>query len=104
MLPGSVTVRHTRCGKPGCRCAADPPVLHGPYLSWTRKVAGKTVTHRLDADQLADYQPWLDNSRRLRELLGELERLTLGIVEAELRSADHPAGLTTSRRRKTPPS
>jgi len=101
VLPGSVTVRHTRCGKPACHCAADPPVLQGPYLSWTRKVAGKTVTHRLDAQQLADYRPWLDNARRLRQLLGELERLSLDIVEGELRSLGHPAGLT-ARRRKTP--
>ena len=56
-LPGTVTDRRTRCGQPGCRCHADPPRLHGPYRQWTRKIAGKTVTRRLTADQLADYQP-----------------------------------------------
>ena len=24
-LPGSITIRHARCGKPRCACAADPP-------------------------------------------------------------------------------
>ena len=40
-LPGSIVRRTTRCGRPGCRCQADPPVLHGPYLSWIRKSDGK---------------------------------------------------------------
>ena len=29
-LPGSITIRRARCGKPRCACAADPPSLHGP--------------------------------------------------------------------------
>lgn len=36
-LPGSVVVRSTACGKATCRCKADPPELHGPYVSWIRK-------------------------------------------------------------------
>ena len=32
-LPGSLVLRTTACGKPGCRCQGDPPVLHGPYLT-----------------------------------------------------------------------
>jgi len=43
-LPGSLVQRRTRCGSRGCRCHADPPQLHGPYCSWTRKVDNKTVT------------------------------------------------------------
>ena len=72
-LPGTLTERMTRCGHPGCRCHADPPRLHGPYHQWTRKIAGKTVTRILTDDQLADYQPWFDNQRRLRALVAELE-------------------------------
>ena len=29
-LPGTLTVRAYACGKPSCRCHADPPRLHGP--------------------------------------------------------------------------
>jgi hypothetical protein len=84
-LPGTLTERLTRCGRPNCRCHADPPVLHGPYHQWTRKVNGKTITRLLTDDQLADYQPWLDNQRRLRALLAELEALSLAITEADPR-------------------
>src|SRR5882762_4851630 len=46
-LPGTLTVRSYACGKPACRCHADPPRLHGPYAEWTRKIGGKTITRRL---------------------------------------------------------
>jgi len=84
-LPGTVADRMTRCGHPGCRCHADPPRLHGPYHQWTRKKNGKTATRILTDDQLADYQPWFDNHRRLRELVTELEELSLAIAEADPR-------------------
>jgi Family of unknown function (DUF6788) len=91
-LPGTLIQRHVRCGKPGCRCHADPPVLHGPYWQWTRKVAGKTITRLVPDDQLDDYRQWLDNHRRLRALVAELETLTLAIADAGQRA-----------RRRTPP-
>ncbi|MGH8979569.1 MAG: DUF6788 family protein [Acidimicrobiales bacterium] len=84
-LPGSVVVRTGRCGKEACRCRATPPRLHGPFRSWTRKVAKKTVTRLLSEDQLADYQVLFDNHRRLKALVHELEQLSLAIVEADPR-------------------
>lgn len=76
-LPGSVVDRTSRCGNRNCRCHADPAYHHGPYRSWTRKVAGKTVTRRLSDDQLRRYQDWFDNDKRLRALVSELEALSI---------------------------
>jgi hypothetical protein len=84
-LPGTLADRMTRCGRPNCRCHADPPRLHGPYHQWTRKKDGKTATRILTDDQLADYQPWFDNHKRLRELIAELEALSLDIAESDPR-------------------
>jgi hypothetical protein len=84
-LPGTLADRMTRCGHASCRCRADPPVLHGPYHQWTRKIGGKTVTRILTDDQLADYQPWFDNQRKLRALIAELETLSQGIADADPR-------------------
>src|SRR5262245_11938066 len=97
-LPGTLADRMTRCGHPGCRCHANPPQPHGPYHQWTRKKNGKTATRILTDDQLADYQPWFDNHRRLRQLIAELEALSLAIAEADPRwkrgprSADNGTG------------
>ncbi len=76
-LPGSLVKRTTRCGNPSCACHTDPDRIHGPYLSWTRKVGTKTVTRNLNAAQAERYQPWFDNTRRLRELISELETLSV---------------------------
>ncbi|WP_298335976.1 DUF6788 family protein [Ferrimicrobium sp.] len=80
-LPGSLVWRSTACGKAGCHCQDDPPVLHGPYLTWTRTVRGKTVTRKITEDQLAHYQEWFDNDRKLPQLVRELETLSLRAFE-----------------------
>ena len=80
VLPGTVLRRQARCGKPTCRCHADPPRPHPPFHSWTRKVEGKTLTRRLTDDQ-----PWFDNARRLHALTTELEQLSLQVISHDPR-------------------
>ncbi len=83
-LPGTLASRFMRCGKSNCRCKAEPPVLHGPYLHWTRTIAGKTMTRTLTPEQAERYQPWFDNARRLRQALTELEAQSLqAFLDAE---------------------
>jgi hypothetical protein len=90
LLPGSIGVRQMRCGRSNCACHDDPPRLHGPYWQWTRKLAAKTVGRYLSADQAHDYQPWIDNSRRARQLLTRLEALGIAALEADPRSRRRP--------------
>ena len=104
VLPGSVVRRYMRCGKPGCACRHDPPTLHGPYIQWTRTVDGKTVTRYLSEDQLARYQEWFDNARRVKEIIAKLEIASLHAVtqsEAIVTSATRPSMPSASRRRTT---
>ena len=84
-LPGTLTQRHTRCGRAGCRCGGDPPQLHGPYWSWTRKVDNKTQTRYLSDEEADDYEVFFDNAKRLRALLVELEALGLSVIGDEPR-------------------
>ncbi len=90
VLPGSITQRRTRCGKRNCACRADPPVLHGPYWQWTRKVAARTVCRWISPEQHHDYQAWIDNDRRLRELLARLEALGAAALDADPRWQHKP--------------
>ncbi len=85
VLPGTLTERQTRCGHANCRCHGDPPQLHGPYHQWTRKVEAKTVTRIFSDEQIADFGAWFHDERLLRTLVGELEALSLSIVEADPR-------------------
>lgn len=104
LLPGSVVVRLMRCGKRNCACKADPPILHGPYTQWTRTVRGKTVTKFLTDEQLARYQPWFDNSRRLKDLVAKLEIVSLQAIETADQLTDKtatPDSTPGRKRRKT---
>jgi hypothetical protein len=85
VLPGSITERQMRCGRSGCGCHADPPRLHGPYWQWTRKLKGKTLGKYLSEQQAGGYGPWIENDRRIRELLGRLEQIGIQRLEAEQR-------------------
>ena len=84
---GSLVRRFMPCGKPGCRCQASRPRLHGPYYQWTRKVRRKTVTVRLNENEAKLLRQWIDNGRRLDKLVGEMERVSYRITERMLRSA-----------------
>ncbi len=75
--PGSLVRRFMRCGKPGCHCMAEPPVLHGPYYDWTYKLRGKTIALRLTEDQAKACDEWITNHRRLRRTVRKMEVLSL---------------------------
>src|SRR5262249_46673900 len=42
VLPGTLLHRSYRCGRPACRCTADPPRLPRPTSSWTPQATAKT--------------------------------------------------------------
>jgi len=83
--PGSVVVRYTSCGKPGCRCQGDPPQRHGPYHQWSRAVTGKTVSRRLDEHQAGLYRDWIANRRRLEKIITKMEQTSAAAAELLLR-------------------
>ena len=72
---GSLTQRFTHCNKPGCRCGAVPPRLHGPYWQWTAKVARRTVTRRLGTAEAARYREWIANDRLLRRTVKQMREV-----------------------------
>ena len=78
---GSVALRYNRCGKPTCRCHADPPTLHGPYYQWTAKVDGKTVNRRLSEREAELYNEWITNDRQARALLSQMRDLAAKATE-----------------------
>jgi hypothetical protein len=88
--PGSLVRRLMPCGNLACRCMRPPPRLHGPYYQWTYKVAGKTRTVRLSAEQARLCQEWLRNHRRLKRLVRQMERLSLKETDRALGAISAP--------------
>ena len=68
------------------------------YRAWTRKVAGKTLTAVLSEEQFERYRPWAENSRRLHDLVAELEQLSV-ISMARVEGWPEPAPPPPDRRR-----
>ena len=87
---GSLVRRFMPCGKPGCRCQASPPQLHGPYYQWTRKVGGKTVTVRLTKQEAELLRTWIANGRRLDRLLAQMQRVSHRVTDRLLRRLRKP--------------
>jgi hypothetical protein len=95
---GSVIERFTVCTAAGCRCRADPPQRHGPYLQYTRKIAGKTVTTRLTAERAEHYREQIANRRRLDELITAMDEVSTQARDLLL-ARDKPANLKQRHRK-----
>jgi hypothetical protein len=76
VIAGTLTERWTTCGKATCRCKADPPRRHGPYIEYTRKVAGKTTGRRLTPEQAEQYRAWIANRRTLDQITADMDELS----------------------------
>jgi hypothetical protein len=83
---GSLVHLRVRCGKRSCACATDPDARHGPYVRWTRKVAGRTVSTPLRSDEVPLFEQWLANSRRLDDLVGQMHALGLRAAARALKA------------------
>lgn len=83
VLSGCIIQRSTRCQTPGCHCRADPPQLHGPYPTWTHREGGRQVTKTLSAEEAERLGPFIERNRRLHELVAELEKVSIDLVEHE---------------------
>jgi hypothetical protein len=87
---GTVVVRTTSCGKPGCRCQGDPPQRHGPYYQWSRAIAGKTLSRRLDERQADLYRGWIANTRRLEQIITRMQQVSADAAEILLHPEPTP--------------
>ncbi len=86
VVHGSLVHLLIRCRKRGCACETDPDARHGPYVRWTRKVAGKTVSIPLRSDEVPVFEQWLANSRRLDDLVDQMHAVGLRAVARLLKA------------------
>ncbi len=75
--PGSLVRRFMPCGNPRCACSKGRAHFHGPYHQWSHKIAGKTRTLRLSDAQAKSCREWVNNHKKLKRLIRQMERLSL---------------------------
>jgi hypothetical protein len=80
ILQGSLTARRIPCGKAACACTTDIEARHGPYLQWSRKRAGRTVSTYLTPEQAALCQQWINNNRRLEHIVSRMRKLSMRLA------------------------
>ena len=76
MVQGGLSETTRRCGNPACACHRDPAKRHGPYLECTYKVHNKTINLKLYPEVAPLYRAAIQQYRKLKSLLGRLERLS----------------------------
>ena len=70
--PGSVVTRYITCGKPNCACHKDPASRHGPYLYWSTKVGGKTVSKAISGTEAKIVQEWVANRVQVESIVEQM--------------------------------
>ncbi len=95
---GSLVRRTKVCGKPGCRCAADPAERHGPYFEWGHLAAGRRASAVVSPEFAARLAAAIESRRRLDRLLRQWEALTLRAIDAELDVNPGPASSSIQRK------
>ena len=65
MLPGSLVVRHRKCGKPNCHCAQGQN-LH-PQFQLSVLVQGKPKTIHIPAQALEQVRRWVEMRQRFEQ-------------------------------------
>jgi len=84
MRRGSLSERYVKCSKPGCGCANDPKLRHGPYYSLTRSVGGKTRSRFLSKEQAERVREQIEAGQRFRKRIEEYWRAAEAWADAEL--------------------
>jgi len=87
VLGGSVVRIAKHCGRPGCHCQRGEKHV-GWYL--TRPVKGKTQTTYVPQEMLEEVQGWIQEHRRLKQLMAEIAELNRELIR----------GYVTERRRR----
>ena len=79
VLRASLLERMTQCGKGGCKCMAGQK--HGPAYYLTVSYAqGKTRQIYVAKDRKAVAAAWIDNYRRVWEVLEEISQVNLELL------------------------
>jgi hypothetical protein len=96
LRPGRLSEQYNVCGKPDCRCKAEPPVKHGPYYQISFTLQNKSHTNFVRREDLSAVKRQLRTYQKLRELVDlwiqlglELSRLKLDQRRASRSSPTH---------------
>ena len=83
VLAGSLVRFRRHCGKPSCHCLQGGPKHVGHQISF--KVAGKSRAVYVPLDLVEEVRSWIEEHRRLKRLLQEINQWTLALIRNHVR-------------------
>jgi len=91
VLAASLHAYSHRCGQPSCRCHHGGPLHAGQHVTFSGP-GNKTHTVYVPKDLLPEVQAWIAGHKRLKQLLKEIQQLTLALVRTHARHRRQKAG------------
>jgi hypothetical protein len=92
MRRGTLTERFVKCSRPGCPCAHDPKARHGPYVSLTRAVGGRTRTKLIPPALAETVRRQIEAGRQFRDASELYWAACERLADAELERLAAPPG------------
>ena len=89
VLAASLVQIARRCGRPGCHCESGERHV-GYYL--TRPVRGKTRTVYVPRDLVREVRTWIQEHKRLKQLVREITDLSLARVRGHVQERKRRRG------------
>jgi hypothetical protein len=104
LRPGTLSQQYNVCGKPDCRCKANPPQKHGPYYQLSFSWQGRSSTHFVRDEHLQIVEAQLRNYKKLRELVDTWATLGMELSRLQLQQERPVKRTTQPRKRSTAPA
>ena len=82
--PGSLSRRYLTCGNSECACQRDSKARHGPYIYWSTKKAGKTISRKLPPEEAHLLEGWIANRQEIKAIVDQMMAISqaaFGIIE-----------------------
>jgi hypothetical protein len=83
VLAASLVIIKRRCGNPRCRCTRGQ---RHPGFYLTRLEKGKTKTTYVPVDLVPEVRQWIQEYKRLKELIAQMTQLSLGLVRTHVKT------------------
>ena len=96
IVKGSLVMRATRCGRPGCKCAKGEK--HGPYLYVSVFREGRTRSVYVPRHLEGEVRRWVENARQLESDVAEITWLNAELLRRARQDGKKPKGSTRSER------
>jgi hypothetical protein len=91
ILAATLNAYTHRCGRPACRCYHGGPWHTGQHVTY-KGPGNKTHSVYVPKDLIPEVQAWIAEHKRIKQVLKEIQQLSLALVRTHARHRRRKAG------------